>query len=96
MKTKVIRNLVVKRDHSYDKFNNERITQVILNTTDGYIIQLNRYTTQDYVVVYMYVFKNVKNLHEIDFKCPDITIELEFEGNELVKEIWYHDLLKTP
>ena len=61
----------------------------MINFKVFYVVELNKYSTQKYVVIFLYAFKNVKNIHDINFKCPDVSIALKFKNNKLVGEVWF-------
>ena len=90
LKSKAIKSLVLERYYHYDKFANESSTKVVLKVKD-YIVEVVRFSSYDYVLIFVHGFKDAEKLNDLLYRKPDVSIELEFENKELVKEIWYFD-----
>jgi len=88
LKSKAIKSMVLERYYHYDKFANESSTKVVLKVKD-YIVEVVRFSSYDYVLIFVHGFKGVENLDDLQYREPDLTIELEFKNKKLVLEIWY-------
>ena len=88
LKSKAIKSLVLERYYHYDKFANESSTKVVLKVKN-YIVEVIRFSSYDYVLIFVHGFKGVENLNDLQYREPDLTIELEFENKELIAEIWH-------